>query len=186
MCDNFIIVIYTIYFLITLSMKNFHRNARWASLSLLIVLIINYTLWRELWNLDEIFPFLIMPPGITFAIAWSTIYWWLILTVWNWRSKRVERNKKRTVSNKYFLLSCAVNIGRIVATYMQAYTISVIVLFILLFILYLLVRHIKKHQKNLHASTTTIIPFSLYLWRIATASSIIWISQLVDLYFWMK
>jgi len=164
-------------------MKKFHRTNALSTLFLLIVLFINYTLGQQLWNLDQIFPFAIMPPGITFAIAWSTIYLWLILAIWSWWSKRVNWNKQRAEVSHLFWISCIFNIWRIVITSFQEYGLSVAILWGLCYILFILLRNIKEEQKSLHAPRTTTLPLSLYLGRISTAFSIIGISQLVHLWF---
>ena len=50
-----------------------------SSVLLLTVLFVNYTSSGSIGDLSVLFPFDIMPPGLSFAVAWGLIYLGLII-----------------------------------------------------------------------------------------------------------
>jgi tryptophan-rich sensory protein len=155
-----------------------------SSILLLVVYYVNYLsssgqLGANLMNLRDIFPFIYMPSGRTFGVAWSMIY--LALGVWLIRSwtKRWQENKTNQKIIPLFRTSCLLNILRITTTANEWYAISVIIIAALMFCLWNILQHIWKQN-----SWFLIIPFWLYAGWVTMATTLIWLFQFIYSFWW--
>ncbi len=163
-------------------MKKFHRTVGISTLCLIAMIIANYTLWMAITDLSTVFRLDILPPWFVFGIARWTIYIWVTIAILTQWSRRVDRNKSRIKFSQLFWLSCLLNIARLWTTYIEAYVLSIAILWFLFFCIFLLVKRLLQKKEKLHLDYITLVPFSLYLWRLTLAFFVLWIGQFLALW----
>ena len=133
-------------------------------------------LGSPLLKLAEIFPFPYMPPGVTFMVAWTTIF--VLLAVFLWVARRHYIRTKQTQSRvmMLFAATCITNMLWLVVTGMWWYIVGVVLIAILMWELMLILDIYKKRflQKTIGRYT-----FGAYFGWVSIATCSISLSQLM-------
>jgi hypothetical protein len=134
----------------------------------ILVLIVNFTVGI---NTDMITEWLIIiPPWITFGIAWWSIYTllWCICLLWITHYK--QRDSYLEKVTKLFTLSNLLNIWWIVLTYLDMTLLSIVVIASLTAVVYTMLRIIVVEHRHFHYVQVLKAGFGLYLGRLTLAT----------------
>lgn len=163
-------------------MKKFHRNMFISRIAALSMLVSSYFLQGAIGDLSQQFTFTVMPPGRVFSVNWWLIYIGVIVMVSSRLSLRVWWNNQRDKITKTFRVSAILHLLRLVLTALTLHVWAVVTLFVLRIVLLNGIVEMSLWKDKLHLPKTTLIPWSLYLWRVTVAMALLWVSQLFFLY----
>lgn len=136
--------------------------------SFVLALIVNFTIGI---NTDVITEWLfIIPPWVTFWIAWWTIYTLLWCTCLVWITHYKQRDSYLEKLTKRFTLSNILNIWWIVLTYLNMTVLSIIVIASLTAVVYTILRIIVVEHRHFHYIQLLKASFGLYLGRLTLAT----------------
>lgn len=137
------------------------------------------TLGLQMKDLNAIFPFDVMPPGISFMIAWSLIYVLLgIFTIWLWKKSLDEERYKDILT--WMIISHVLHIWWLITNGQQMFIVNVIIIFLLWLVLWKILDILKSKWLSKSNNLWWITFWSYYGW-ITVATWTLWVSQLVYL-----
>lgn len=145
------------------------KTRPWIAIgSFILALIVNFTIRI---NTDMITNWLIIiPPWVTFGIAWWTIYTllWCICLLWITHHKQRDSYLEKLTTR--FTLSNILNIWRIILTYFKMTLLSIVVIALLTFVVYKILRIIVVDHRHFHYIQLLKAWFGLYVGRLTLAT----------------